>query len=158
MTHTPPAGHPITASVLITNPQDRVLIVHPAKADAPWALPGGVVELGESPLDAARREVREELGLVLDVQTHDLFAVEWLEATRPGRRDRLVFVFAGPQLSPADHDRITLQYDEIDAWRWEPPTSALRLLHPRIAARIVGPLQYPRPTTYLETRTQERTP
>ncbi|MFF4407774.1 NUDIX domain-containing protein [Streptomyces sp. NPDC001262] len=158
MTNPPPPGHPITASVLITDPQDRLLIVHPTKQKAPWALPGGAVELGESPLDAARREVREELGLLLDIQTHDLFAVEWLQATVPGRRDRLAFIFAGPQLSPADHDRITLQYDEIDAWRWEPPTSALQFLHPRIAARIVGSLQYPRPTAYLETRTQERTP
>ncbi|MGW1194592.1 NUDIX domain-containing protein [Streptomyces sp. NPDC002536] len=84
MTNTPPPGHPITASVLITDRQDRLLIAHPAKPGAPWALPGSAVELGESPLDA---------------------------------------------------------------WRWKPPTSVLQLLHPRIAARIVGPLQYLRPAS-----------
>lgn len=31
-----------------------------------WALPGGRIEAGEEPLDAARREAHEEVGLVLD--------------------------------------------------------------------------------------------
>ncbi|MGA5128375.1 NUDIX domain-containing protein [Streptomyces olivoreticuli] len=154
-----PPGIPATAYVLITDPGGRLLLVHPAKPEAPWHLPGGIVEEGESPLDAARREIREELGLILDVQTWDFLAVEWLQATRPGRRDRLSFIFAGPRLHPADHARITLQREEIDAWRWELPNNALQMLHPRLAARIAGTLHNPRPspTTYLETRTAEAT-
>ncbi|MFB6943174.1 NUDIX domain-containing protein [Streptomyces sp. NPDC060286] len=148
----PPApGHPLTASVLITNPGDNLLIVHPAKG-GPWQLPGGIVEQNESPLDAARREGREELGLDLDIQEHDLFAVEWLQATRPGRRDRLAFLFAGPVLHQADTDHITLQRDELDAWRWATRTDAESLLHPAIAARIVGSLQTPGSAVYRETK------
>ncbi|MFI9724523.1 NUDIX domain-containing protein [Streptomyces sp. NPDC052396] len=157
MTKNPPPGHPITASVLITDPEDRLLIVYPARQNATWVLPGGAVEQGESPLDAARREVREELNLVLDHQIHDLIAVEWLQATKPGRRDRLAFVFAGPRLHPSDQDKIILQYDEITAWRWESPLNALRLLHPRIAARIASSLQCRCSTTYLETKNPEGT-
>lgn len=151
-------GHPITASVLITSADDLVLLVHPAShPGAPWALPGGLVEAGESPLAAARREVREELGIEVDIRTDDLFAVEWLEATHPGRRARLAFVFAGPVLTAADTGSFTLQREEVDRWAWATGPEALEILHPRIANRIRGPLQLPGSTLYLETR-NERTP
>ncbi|MFE6764337.1 NUDIX domain-containing protein [Streptomyces sp. NPDC057689] len=149
----PPApGHPVTAYVLITNPADDLLVVHPAKRDRPWQLPGGIVDQNESPLDAVRREVREELGLELDVDEWDLFAVEWLQATRPGRRDRLAIMFAGPVLDVHDADRIKLQPEELDMWRWMNRADARSLLHPAIVNRIVGPLQTPGSAVYRETR------
>ncbi|WP_411141407.1 NUDIX domain-containing protein [Streptomyces sp. x-80] len=141
----------MTAAVLITDPRDHLLLVHPAKPDGPWQLPGGIVDQGESPLDAVRREGREELGLDLDIQEHDLFAIEWLQATRPGRRDRMALLFAGPELYRDDTDRITLQREELDAWRWATRAEAESMLHPAIAARIVGPLQ-PDGAVYRETR------
>ncbi len=48
---------------------DRVLIVRrahePRKGE--WSLPGGLLHLGESLVDGARREVKEETGLTVDV-------------------------------------------------------------------------------------------
>ncbi|MEU2789321.1 NUDIX hydrolase [Streptomyces sp. NPDC007100] len=139
----------MTAAVLITNTSDSLLVLHPAnpdtanleQANAPWQLPGGIVEPPESPLDAVRREAREELGLDLDLGEGDLFAVEWLQATRPGRRNRLAFLFAGPTLLQADTSRITLQREEVDEWRWATRLEAYEMLHPAIVRRIVSPLR-----------------
>lgn len=55
------AGTAGGAAVLLTRRAVR-LQAHAGQ----WALPGGRVEEGEDPFDAARRELREELGLDLD--------------------------------------------------------------------------------------------
>lgn len=56
---------------LILDPADHVLLVRfqwagLEPADGFWANPGGGVEPGESRLDALRRELEEETGLVVD--------------------------------------------------------------------------------------------
>lgn len=57
------------AVVFIVDPQGRILMQH-RSADAAvspnqWTMPGGKIEEGESPVDAARREVLEETGLTV---------------------------------------------------------------------------------------------
>lgn len=53
------------AAVVISDDDGRVLLSLRARQPfaGMWEVPGGFVELGEHPADAARREVREELGL-----------------------------------------------------------------------------------------------
>ena len=53
------------AAVVIRNPQGAVLCVR-KKSSPRFQLPGGKLEAGESPLDAALRETLEEVGVDLD--------------------------------------------------------------------------------------------
>jgi 8-oxo-dGTP pyrophosphatase MutT (NUDIX family) len=54
----------LCVAVLVTDPEDRVLLVQSGKGgDRGWEFPGGNVDPGEDPRDAARREVIEETGL-----------------------------------------------------------------------------------------------
>jgi 8-oxo-dGTP pyrophosphatase MutT (NUDIX family) len=50
--------------VLILNSQNKLLLQH--RTDGGWGLPGGLMELGESLEETARREVKEETGLEID--------------------------------------------------------------------------------------------
>ena len=62
-----------TARVLVFDPAGRVLLIRCVvmRADGEfvfWLTPGGEIEAGESSLEAARRELREELGLSVEVR------------------------------------------------------------------------------------------
>ncbi len=57
----------IGAFAVIFDPESRVLLCHRTDRDA-WNLPGGKVEVGESPWDAVVREVLEEVGLFVRVE------------------------------------------------------------------------------------------
>ena len=54
------------ASVVVVDAEGRILLQR-RRDNEMWALPGGVMELGESIADCARREVEEESGLVVDL-------------------------------------------------------------------------------------------
>jgi ADP-ribose pyrophosphatase YjhB (NUDIX family) len=56
------AAFKLGAFAVIVDDVGRVLLCHRRDLDM-WNLPGGVVEVGEAPWQAALREVREETGL-----------------------------------------------------------------------------------------------
>jgi 8-oxo-dGTP diphosphatase len=66
--------HPVPVAIALLLNRGRVFMLRRAR-DRPlagqWEFPGGKVELDESPADALRRELREELGLA--VEQHHLF-------------------------------------------------------------------------------------
>jgi 8-oxo-dGTP pyrophosphatase MutT (NUDIX family) len=65
----PPANSLVpAASVIVVDDQGRILL-HRRRDNGKWALPGGRMEIGESIADCARREVREETGLEVEIDS-----------------------------------------------------------------------------------------
>jgi len=60
-------GTPIAGvSVVIANSDGDILLLRHSYGPRVWALPGGGLKSGEDPAEAARREIREELDMVLN--------------------------------------------------------------------------------------------
>ena len=53
------------AAVVVEDERGRILMVRQGYGQGLWGLPGGVVDPGETPLQAAVREAREEVGLTV---------------------------------------------------------------------------------------------
>lgn len=57
----------VTAAGIILDREGRVLLIkHRFRPGSGWGIPGGFLQAGEEPVDALRRELREEIGLELD--------------------------------------------------------------------------------------------
>lgn len=98
------------AGLIFVDNQNRILLVEPTYKKN-WEVPGGMVEAGETPRDAARREAREELGI--DVVVGRLLVMDWV----PPRRlpdDGLMLLYAAEQI---DSSQIVLPPDELLSWK-----------------------------------------
>jgi 8-oxo-dGTP pyrophosphatase MutT (NUDIX family) len=115
----------VAASVFLQNSEGKYLAVKPNYRDY-WNIPGGVVDGGESPLTAAVREVREEIGLDLDSKDLKLVAVSYRPA-QDGFQDAIIFYFDGGTLNDRQISSMVLQESEIEASKFvtEPELSKI---------------------------------
>ena len=100
-----------------------------------WDLPGGVVEVGESPQLAVVREVEEELGLIIDAGR--LVLTDWLPPWG-GWDDAVCLVFDGGVHDPSLTDAIRPQAREIRAARFCTLEEAHELSADFTARRLVA--------------------
>ncbi|GAA1504278.1 NUDIX hydrolase [Dactylosporangium maewongense] len=124
----------VAAGALIRDPTGRILFVVPNYK--PYLdLPGGIVETGEPPSAACRREVLEELGL--DRPTGRLLVVDWTPGRDPWS-DQVQFVFDGGVLDPATDLRPAA--DELTGVRWLPLEDATirASLHRRLSLALTA--------------------
>lgn len=99
-----------------------------------WELPGGKIEHGESPVDAARREVAEETGITLaaveplgEVEHHDRSTTQDLRGEAKVRLHAVLAQVASTieakPLASAECRWIGL--DEFDRYAWPPANAGL---------------------------------
>ena len=114
---------PASPGALIFDERGRLLIVNPTYK-AHWTIPGGIMEAdGETPWEACRREVREEVGL--GVEQGRLAAVDFLRP-RPGKPGGMRFLFDCGVLPDAVLGAITLQVEELSEYRLAEPARRSR--------------------------------
>ena len=129
---------PASAGALLYDDTGRLLIVNPTYK-AHWTIPGGVMEAdGETPWEACRREVLEEVGL--SVETGRLVAVDFLRP-KPSKPGGMRFLFDCGVLDEAQAARIVLQEDELSEFRFAEPGKALDLLSGPLRRRVGAALK-----------------
>jgi 8-oxo-dGTP diphosphatase len=127
----------VGADVLIRDPAGRLLLVDP-KYKPDWDLPGGMAEANEPPHEAARREVREELGI--DLVVGDLLCVDWVSPHGPWD-DSLMFIFDGGVLDSTRAARLRLDDGELAGFRFCAHQEVARLLRPYVWRRARAALE-----------------
>ncbi len=121
----------VSADVLFRDDEGRILLVDPRyKPD--WDLPGGMAEANEAPLDAARREIAEELGM--DYGGGRLLVVDWVAPHGPWD-DSLAFIFDGGVIAEDERASIRLLDGELNGYRFVPPADVGNLLRPYVENR-----------------------
>jgi 8-oxo-dGTP pyrophosphatase MutT (NUDIX family) len=107
--------HIASGAAVFHDQAGRFLLVKPCYRDM-WELPGGGMVAGEYPLETARREIREEIGL--DVTLGRLLVVDWVPPHVDSRPALVNFVFNGGALITSEaQQQVRLQADELTACR-----------------------------------------
>jgi len=132
-----------SCGTLIVNPAGQLLLCHVTHT-AKWDIPKGMQDPGESTLEAAMRELREEAGIgFASGRFCDLGRFDY----RPDKRLHLYLVRAGVELASLEHLACSSFFPhpasgaatpEVDGYRWAARTDVATLCWPRMAQRLLG--------------------
>lgn len=137
------------AGALFLDEAGRLLLVNPTYKPQ-WEIPGGIVELNESPRQCCEREIQEELSLQRTVTR--LLSVSYI-APGAQRSEGLMFIFWGGVLTAAEIAQIRLPAQELSEYCLVTLDAALTLLTPSLGERVRQSLAIlpTERTLYLET-------
>ncbi len=116
----------VSGGGLVRDEAGLILFLEPTYKPA-LEIPGGVAEADESPLQACRREVREEIGL--DLPIGRALVIDWIPVRGPWP-DQLAFVFDGGLLDAATIARITPDPVEVGGFAFRSLAGAGERLRP----------------------------
>jgi 8-oxo-dGTP diphosphatase len=113
---------------VIEKPDGSVLLIRQSYRNR-WGFPGGLLERGEAPPDAARREAMEEVGLDIEVCGEPAVVVD------PGPR-RVDVVFRARPADGTDADDVRPLSPEVVECRWFARTELPELQHEASGALV----------------------
>jgi 8-oxo-dGTP pyrophosphatase MutT (NUDIX family) len=119
------------ACAIFQNQEGQVLIVNPTYKDH-WLFVGGTAEEGESPRAACLREVKEEIGLIINKVR--LICVEYRNISEG---ESVQFVFDGGVLTEDQISIIKLQEEELSEFNFVNVEEAESLLGEHLYKRLV---------------------
>lgn len=79
-----PLDHFCSFIVPFDQKSKKIFLGHHIKAND-WIPPGGHIDCGESPIDAAVREAHEELDVTVDKNQLELFTLDYLDVSAPNK-------------------------------------------------------------------------
>ncbi len=109
-----------TVGALIVNKDGKILLAKSHKWFDKYTLPGGHIEVGETMEDALKREVKEEVGLDVEV-VEFLLMQEAIFAKEFWKKKHFIFF---DFLCRVDNQEVRLDHDELQDYIWEYPGAA----------------------------------
>lgn len=118
-------GHITASAFILDKAQKHVLLIHHMGLNR-WLQPGGHIDAGEVPLQAAIREALEETGLKIRALTPEIMDIDIHRIPASGTRQEPAHYHVDLRyLCTTDDDHVELNEQECGGYRWVKLTDLL---------------------------------